>query len=84
MLLSNAVIFLKNYMTVYLLLYNGLQGENMNSPLVFTDWLNANFECAGLFIIDVSMSKVIGKEPIVYNQLNTIPNSYKVSIENDL
>jgi thiosulfate/3-mercaptopyruvate sulfurtransferase len=30
------------------------------------------------------MSKVIGKEPIVYEQLHTIPNSYKVSIENDL
>ncbi|MFT5851866.1 MAG: thiosulfate/3-mercaptopyruvate sulfurtransferase [Colwellia sp.] len=56
----------------------------MNSPLVSTDWLNANFECSDLFILDVSMSKVIGKEPIVYNQLHTIPNSYKVCIENDL
>jgi thiosulfate/3-mercaptopyruvate sulfurtransferase len=56
----------------------------MNSPLVSTDWLNANFTCSDLFILDVSMSKVIGKEPIVYEQLHTIPNSYKVSIENDL
>lgn len=56
----------------------------MNSPLVSTDWLSANVECSDLFILDVSMSKVIGKEPIVYEQLHTIPNSYKVSIENDL
>ncbi|MFT7008303.1 MAG: thiosulfate/3-mercaptopyruvate sulfurtransferase [Colwellia sp.] len=56
----------------------------MNSPLVSTDWLNANSACSDLFILDVSMSKVIGKEPIVYEQLHTIPNSYKVSIENDL
>jgi thiosulfate/3-mercaptopyruvate sulfurtransferase len=56
----------------------------MNSPLVSTDWLNANVECSDLFILDVSMSKIIGKEPIVYDQLHTIPNSYKVSIENDL
>ena len=56
----------------------------MNSPLVSTDWLNANLGCSDLFILDVSMSKVIGKEPIVYEYLNTIPNSYKVSIEDDL
>ena len=56
----------------------------MNSPLVSTDWLNANVECSDLFILDVRMSKIIGKEPIVYDQLHTIPNSYKVSIENDL
>lgn len=56
----------------------------MNSPLVSTDWLNANSECPDLFILDVSMSKVIGKVPIVYEQLKTIANSYKISIENDL
>ncbi|WOH37467.1 sulfurtransferase [Thalassotalea fonticola] len=56
----------------------------MNSPLVSTDWLNSHLECCDLFILDVSMSKVIGKQPIIYEQLFTIPNSYKVSIENDL
>lgn len=56
----------------------------MNSPLVSTDWLNANLTCADLFILDVSMSKVVGKEPILYDKLSVIPNSYKVSIEEDL
>lgn len=56
----------------------------MNFPLVTTDWLYSNKERSDLFILDVSMSKVIGKEPIIYEQLCTIPNSFKVSIENDL
>lgn len=56
----------------------------MNSPLVSTDWLNSTIERSDLFILDVSMSTVIGREPIIYEQLNTIPNSYKVSIESDL
>ena len=56
----------------------------MNSPLVSTDWLNSAIERSDLFIFDVSMSKVIGREPIIYEQLCTIPHSYKVSIENHL
>jgi len=56
----------------------------MNSPLVSTDWLYSVTEYSDLFILDVSMSKVIGREPIIYKQLYTIPNSYKVSIEKDL
>lgn len=56
----------------------------MNSPLVSTDWLYSMTEHSDLFILDVSMLKVIGREPIIYEQLCTIPNSYKVSIENDL
>lgn len=56
----------------------------MNFPLVSTDWLNSTIERSDLFILDVSMSKVIGREPITYEQLSTIPNSYKVSIENNL
>lgn len=56
----------------------------MNYPLVSTDWLNSNFKHNDLFILDVSMSKVIGKEPIIYEQLSTIANSYKVCIENEL
>lgn len=57
---------------------------NSNSPLVSTDWLNANLDSNDLFILDVSMIKVIGMTPIVYDQLTTIPNSHKVSIESDL
>jgi thiosulfate/3-mercaptopyruvate sulfurtransferase len=56
----------------------------MISPLVSTEWLHGATESSDLFILDVSMSKVIGREPILYKQLYTIPNSYKVSIENDL
>lgn len=56
----------------------------MNFPLVSTDWLNSTFERSDLFIFDVSMSKVIGREPIIYEQLCTIPHSYKVNIENHL
>jgi thiosulfate/3-mercaptopyruvate sulfurtransferase len=58
--------------------------KNMHSPLVSTEWLNANLASPDLLILDVSMSKVIGQKPIIYDQLSTIPNSYKVSIEKDL
>lgn len=56
----------------------------MNYPLVSTQWLHNNKNNDNLFILDVSMSKVIGKEPIIYDKLKVIPNSYKVTIEHDL
>jgi len=56
----------------------------MSNPLVSVHWLNDNLHASNMFILDVSMATVIGKEPIVYDELTTIPNSYKVTIENDL
>lgn len=53
----------------------------MNNPLVSTHWLKTNIDKKDLFILDVSVTTVIGKEPIIYDELITIPNSYKVSIE---
>lgn len=53
----------------------------MNNPLVSSHWLNTNIDTKDLFILDVSVVTVIGKEPITYDELITIPNSYKVSIE---
>lgn len=56
----------------------------MFSPLVSTQWLNTNLTNDDLFVFDITISKVIGKEPIIYPQLVTIPTSYQVSIDNDL
>ncbi|XPF94837.1 sulfurtransferase [Colwellia sp. RE-S-Sl-9] len=53
----------------------------MNNPLVSSHWLNTNIHKKDLYILDVSVVTVIGKEPITYDELITIPNSYKVSIE---
>lgn len=56
----------------------------MESPLVTTEWLARHTERSDLFLIDVSVDNVIGKEPIVYDEPITIPGSYKVSIDHEL
>lgn len=56
----------------------------MSHPLVSTTWLSTNVDKNDLFILDVSMATVIGKEPIIYDELYTIPNSFKVNIDDDL
>lgn len=56
----------------------------MGSPLVSTEWLASHKDQPDLFLLDVSVDNVVGKEPIVYEELITIPGSYKVSIDHEL
>ena len=56
----------------------------MYSPLVTTQWLQDNLNDDRLVLIDASMTTVIGKEPIVYDQPMLIPGSYQVDLEGRL
>lgn len=56
----------------------------MKSPLVSTEWLFDHFNDQNLIIIQATIGKVIGKEPIIYSSPVYIPNSVKVDIEDDL
>jgi thiosulfate/3-mercaptopyruvate sulfurtransferase len=53
----------------------------MKSPLVSTDWLQANLDSKNVVILDASMSKIIGREPIFYEADVYIPNSKKLDLE---
>lgn len=55
--------------------------NQIDSPLVSTDWLEQNLDRQGLVILDASMEKVIGREPIVYERPIAIPNSRKLDLE---
>lgn len=54
----------------------------MKHPLVTTDWLEKNLHDKQLIILDTSMVKVVGKEPIEYKQPIFIPNSKRFDLEN--
>ena len=56
---------------------------NKNHPLVSVDWLYKNIGDENLMILDASMDKVLGKEPIVYDSFYCIPNAQKCDIENN-
>lgn len=56
----------------------------MKSPLVSTDWLHDHLHDQNLVIIQATISKIIGKEPLLYASPVFIPNSVKVDIEDDL
>ena len=56
----------------------------MNSPLVTTDWLETNLNLEQLILVDVSMSKVVGKKAIEYEMLLYIPNSRRLDLESSL
>lgn len=56
----------------------------MKSPLVSTEWLLDHFNDQNLIIIQATIGKIIGKEPIIYSSPVYIPNSVKVDIEDDL
>jgi thiosulfate/3-mercaptopyruvate sulfurtransferase len=53
----------------------------MSFPLITTDWLLENLDTDNLVILDASMRKVIGKEPIVYNQPTFIPGARVFDLE---
>jgi len=66
----------------------------MSFPLVSAQWLSDkqlsdkqlddNSQSSDLFILDVSVDNVVGKEPILYDELLTIPGSIKVCIDTEL
>ncbi|WP_100639932.1 sulfurtransferase [Marinobacter salexigens] len=55
----------------------------MNSPLVTTQWLAENLGRADLILLDASMAKVIGREPIEYDQPVFIPSAMPFDLEQD-
>ncbi|WP_225442246.1 sulfurtransferase [Shewanella sp. WPAGA9] len=55
-----------------------------NYPLMSVSCLYEKCNDDAVMIIDVSMDKVIGKEPIIYDELVTIPNSHFLDINVDL
>lgn len=56
----------------------------MKSPLVSTEWLHEHLHDQDLVIIQATISKIIGKEPLLYASPVFIPNSVKIDIEDDL
>lgn len=56
----------------------------MEFPLVTTRWLDANLHSPQLVLIDVSMSKVVGKKAISSPEPMYIPNSRRLDLETAL
>jgi len=56
----------------------------MDSPIVSTQWLAQHLDDQKLIILDVSMDKIVGKEPIVYSRPCYIPTTQVLSLERDL
>lgn len=54
----------------------------MPTPLVSCQWLNSQLDNSQLVILDASMDKVVGKTPIEYTNLVTIPGAIKFDLEN--
>ena len=54
---------------------------NKNFSLVTADWLNENMGDENLVILDASMDKVVGKEPLVYDNFFCIKGAQKCDIE---
>lgn len=53
----------------------------MVHPLVTTQWLANHLDTPNLIILDASMSRVIGREPIVYDQPMFIPGSQAMDLD---
>lgn len=53
----------------------------MNSPLVTTQWLADNLTRPDLVLLDASMVKVIGREPVEYDQPVFIPGARPFDLE---
>jgi thiosulfate/3-mercaptopyruvate sulfurtransferase len=54
----------------------------MKHPIVTTTWLENNLHNKQVIILDTSMRKVVGKEPIEYDKPMYIPNSKRFDLEN--
>ncbi|EHW0643094.1 sulfurtransferase [Vibrio parahaemolyticus] len=55
----------------------------MNSVLVNCQWLEEHLYDENIVVLDVSMDKVVGKTPLVYDTLQVIPTSLKCNLEVD-
>ena len=53
----------------------------MNFPLVTTDWLAQHLEDPDLVLLDASIEIVLGKEPLVYDELYVIPGALSCQID---
>ncbi len=53
------------------------------SQLVSTQWLNDHLQASNLILLDASMTTVVGKEPITYDQPCCIPGAMKFDLERD-
>lgn len=53
----------------------------MNFPLATTNWLETNLNLEQLILVDVSMSKVVGKKAIEYEKPLYIPNSRRLDTQ---
>ena len=53
----------------------------LENPLVSTDWLATNLEDKNLVVLDASVSKVVGREPLLYDIPTYIPGSIKFDLE---
>jgi len=56
---------------------------NKKQALVGANWLHKHINDKNLVILDASMDKVLGKEPIVYDSFYCIPNAQKCDIESN-
>lgn len=56
----------------------------MKSPLVSTEWLSDHLNDPDLVVIQATISKIIGKEPLNYDTPVHIPNALRADIEDDL
>ncbi|GAA5315102.1 MAG: sulfurtransferase [Candidatus Pelagadaptatus aseana] len=54
-----------------------------DSPLVTTAWLADNLSRDDLIVLDASVAKVIGKEPLLYDTLQVIPGARRFDLENE-
>ncbi|RUO61491.1 sulfurtransferase [Pseudidiomarina marina] len=52
--------------------------------LVSTRWLAANCKKSHVHVLDASMTKVVGRTPLEYNELTVIPNSIYLDLEQRL
>lgn len=54
-----------------------------SSPFVSVQWLKQHLQDEDLVLLDASMKKVVGMEPIVYEQFSCIPGAKKCDLENN-
>ena len=61
-----------------------LNNSLQHSPLVSVDWLMAHRQTDEVKLVDASMEKIVGKEPITYESLTVLPQSKPLNIETAL
>jgi len=59
-------------------------GVKMTSPLVSTAWLQQHLQDQNLVLVQATIGKIIGKEPVVYDQPLHIPGAIGIDIERDV